>query len=222
MSERKLAIGYALLLAGVASAGARLDLRPIPPVPPGGYAPGTLVQVDVWAVDTGNFQGDILFRGWFLDFADSSPALRYPGPDSSLGTSDDNEFQWYHPFGIAAVFPDLPYTSWVMPILPNPIWSILLPDEGETWLGKLQVVVPDEPGPYLLDARNADDPNINFAGARADFGFGGPNDPVTTWLAFAGDITGGTLELPVVPEPGTLMMLLVGLGTAAFRKNGGT
>lgn len=177
-------------------------------MPPGGYEPGTQVHVDVFMVDTGNFQGDIAFRGVFLDFADSSPELTYPGPDGSFGTPDDNDYFWINPFEIGAVFPSLPRTSWVYPLSPLPLFMIVLPDNGSVQLGDINVVLPQSSGTYVLDVLNADDPSPQ-KGAEADFGFGSPNDPVTIWRAFNGDFADGTLALSVVPEPGTFLLMLV-------------
>ncbi len=205
----------------VALAGARIDLRPTPPIPPGGYQPGTDVQVDVFLVDTGNPQGNIQFRGVFLDFSDSPPwagepgTLTYPDLDGP-GPQMANSFYWINPFTIGGCLPcRLPQTSWVYPLpTPNPLFQITLPNNGEVQLGHLFVDVGTQGG--VLDAVNDDVADPNF-GARVDFGFGGAGDPVTTWRAFTGDITGGVLELPVIPEPTSCLLLALG-ASALFIK----
>lgn len=211
ISNLKFQICSALVVSTTTFAGARIDLRPVPPVPPGGYEPGADVQVNVFLVDNGNPQGQISFRGIFLDFSDSPPwggppgTLSYLDPDGG-GPLGPNDFYWPGPICTCPPPPPLPLTSWVYHLpTPNPLFQITMPDGGEVQLGSLTVDVGTQGG--ILDSLNADEANINFGGARVDFGFGGPNDPVTTWRAFTGDITGGVLELPVIPEPASLLLL---------------
>lgn len=192
----------------VTLAGARIDLRPAPPPNGAEYQVGDVFNVDVYMVDTGNPQGDICFRGLFLDFADSE-GFSYPGVDSVLGTADDNRFEWNNPLGLGGGFPQLPQTSYVhTAMFCSPKLFITLPNDGEVRLGNLNVRLETETA--ILDIMNADEPDPNF-GARADFGTGWPNDPVTTWRAYAGDITGGVL---VIPEPASFaLMILAAAGT---------
>ena len=207
--KAQVVMGWTVLVIAVAGvsttrAGARIDLRPEPPENGISYQRYERVNVDVVMVDTGNAQGDIAFRGLYLDFEDST-ALSFPGPDGGFGGLDDNEFDWINPFGIGAEFPDLPRTSIVYTNVPP--WGLpTLPDGGELLLGQIMMRIDSLPA--TLDVLNADaaDPNL---GARADFGMGGPGDPVTTWRAFTGDITGGVL---VIPEPATLIGMLVMAG----------
>lgn len=195
MLKRSLFTCAVLGIATSAFAGAMVDLRPDVAGP---YVPGQVVNVDVWLVDTGDPVGNVQFRGLFLDFA-----------DTGAGLAPAANFTWENPFGIGAVFPALPNTSWVYPLAtPNPLFQITLPEGGEVRLGDIDVTTN---ATDTLDVMNADNADPNF-GARADFGFGGAGDPVTTWRAFSGELTGGTLEM-VVPEPGTLALL--GLGAAA-------
>ncbi len=66
-------------------------------------------------------------------------------------------------------------------------------------------------GLYHLDALNADETDPNFGG-ELRFGFG-DDDPITIWRAEFGDIAGGTFDfLAGVPEPSTLMLLVLGAG----------
>lgn len=188
--------------------GARIDLRPDPPVPPGGYEPNTIVDVEVFFVDTGNPQGDILFRGLFLDFNDSPPWGGSPGTLSYLTCC----LEWDNPFPLAVTYP-LPRTSWVYPLMtPNPVFQTILPDEGEVYVGHLYVNLGSAGG--ILDVMNDDNPDPYY-GAQAHFGFGGAGDPVTVWRAYTGELTGGVIDLPVVPEPTMLLLFSVGLVTVA-------
>lgn len=200
-----LAINQSLL------AGLRVDLRPVQAPPgPDGYTSGSVVDIDVFLVDTGNPQGDIALRGVFLDFTDSDAAFTYPDPDGA-GPLVAGDFSWINPFTVGATFPSLPQVSWVYP-LPTamPIFQIVVPDNGEVQLGSLKVNIGQNGLPFfqILDAMNDDSADPNF-GASVTFGFGGPGDPVTTWRAFDGQLTGGTLNMSI-PEPGCALLLLVG------------
>ncbi len=190
-----------------AFAGVRIDLRPTQPVPPGGYQPNADVQVDAFLVDTGNPQGNIMFRGIFLDFTDSSSSFTYLDPTVPGDIFGPNEFAWAMTWPLDSGFYNLPQTSWVYPLpTANPLFQYVLPNNGEVHLGHLILDVGATGG--TLDALNDDVADANF-GARVDFGFGGAGDPITTWRAFTGEVTGGVLELPVIPEPTTCLLLVL-------------
>ncbi len=195
------------ITATSAFGGALIELRPNPPIPEFGYDLNQNITVDVFLVDTGNPQGDIQFRGVFLDSSDTAPQLTV-GP----------QFNWVNPFTIGAVFPNLPLTSWVYPLpLANSMFQIVLPNDGEVRLGDVNVNVGNTPGIYKLDFSNGDSQDPAF-GARADFGFGTAGDPVTTWRSFTGEITGGSIQIPVaIPEP-TSLLLLAGGAIALFKR----
>ena len=206
--HRQLCVSLIALLmfisSGLTHGGMRIDLRPegltvVPGNPPSVTAAPGVYNVDVYYVDTGNpNMGNILFRGLFLDSADSTGLIVGPA------------MNWLCPGGCWN-FSQFPNTSWVYPLsTPIPPFMIVLPDNGEVMAGDFNVTVDADGG--LLDLTNADNPDANF-GARADFGFGGPGDPVTTWRAFTGEITGGRLAINV-PEPSSLLLLIGALGLA--------
>lgn len=203
---------FAFMLALLAvnqslSAGLRIDLRPVQPGP---YFQNQIVDVNAFLVDTGNPQGAIQLRGAFLDFTDSHLDYTYP---------PDNTFTWINPFTIPPWPSYLPQVSWVYPLsTPNPLFQITVPNDGEVQLGSMKVNVGTVNGQQkFLDAMNDDVADPNF-GARVDFGFGGPGDPVTTWRAFDGQLTGGVVELTPVPEPGCYALLAGGLLCLARRR----
>ena len=205
MTRAKFVAMSVLVFATITQGGMRIDLRPVgltvtPGNPPVVYPfqVGVPYNIDVYLVDTGNpTLGNIQFLGLFLDSADT-------GGDVTAGPT----FNWMNPFGIGAVFPNLPNTSWVYPVpVPNPLFQIVLPDNGEVFIGDLNVILTDDYG--ILDLVNNDNPDANF-GARADFGWGSPNDPVTTWRAYTGEITGGRLVFDNTPEPTSLILLSLG------------
>lgn len=188
-----------LVLPCIAFGGMRIDLRPegltvLPGNPPSVTAAPGVYNVDVWLVDTGSPQGNIPFRGLFFDSADTT------------GITPSSPFRW---FGTELYFAtyNFPNVAWVyLGMVANPAYQLVLPDNGEILVGDFNVTVDADGG--LLDLMNADNPDINF-GARADFGFEVlPNDPITTWRAHTGEITGGRLAF--VPEPTSLMLLTVG------------
>ncbi len=199
-----------------ANAGARIDLRPMPPMPPGGYAPHTIIDVDVFMVDTGNPDGDIRFIGLYLDFRATLGTLAYPGDDRILGTSDDNRFSWVNPMGFNWVSPSLPQPSWIHSCEPFdcPAYQIILPDDGEVLLGSILVNVGSAGG--ILDVLNATGPHPGggagiFRSLRSSIDY-------DYWLATTGDLTGGRLHI-IVPEPGTLVLVFLGTATTfGFRR----
>jgi hypothetical protein len=229
MLKRGLLFCAVLGVTANAFGGAAIDLRPDVAGP---YNAGQVVNFDVFLVDTGNPQGNILFRGVFLDFTDTDSGIvsvnNWRGPDGIFADNPgppaneeaDNpqdEITWVNPFGIGAVFDSLPKTSWVYPLpTANMLFQYVLPDGGEVNIGDVNVTMPNDAGTYNLDVMNDDVADPNF-GARLDFGFGGAGDPVTTWRAFTGDITGGTESVTVIPEPATLALLGVG-AIAALRR----
>ncbi len=198
-------------------AGLMIDLRPVQAGP---YDCGTVIDVKVFLVDTGNPQGAIQLRSVFLDFTDSDSAFSYPDPDGA-GPLVSNQFSWINPFTVGAVFEDLPQTSRVYPLpTANPLFQITVPNDGEVQIGSLKVNVGHG---FLvnrtLDVMNDDVADPNF-GARVDFGFGGPGDPVTTWRAFDGQLTGGTEAIQITsPEPSSLLLILTGAMCLIRKRN---
>lgn len=190
-------------------AGLRVDLRPVQPGP---YSQNQIVDVNAFLVDTGNPQGAIHLRGVFFDFTDSNSSFSYPDPDG-FGSMTEGSFAWIVPFSIGPPgFPALPRPSWVYPLpTPNPLFQITVPDNGEVQVDSMKVNVGLADGQQkFLDAMNDDVADPNF-GARVDFGFGGPGDPVTTWRAIDGQLTGGVVEMTPIPEPGCFVLLTGGL-----------
>ncbi len=188
-----------------AQGGARIDLRPTPPMPPGGYAPHTIIDVDVFMVDTGNPDGDIRFHVLGLDFGATLGTLAYPGDDRILGTSDDNRFSWVNPMGFNLVSPSLPRPTWFHPCEPLgcPAFQIILPDDGEALLGSILVNVGSAGG--VLDVLNASAP----PGTGAWF-YPSPGASFGSWAATRGELTGGRL-IVIVPEPASIVFVLSGV-----------
>lgn len=168
--------------------------------------------VSAYIVDTGPSDWNIQFRTISLDFNDTPPW------DGSAETLDCGSlFLWNYPFGLPPItIPELPNTRWIYPLAtPNPLLQITMLAGGEAYLGAVFVNVGEAGG--TLDVMNADDPDTNF-GARAEFGFDGPNDPFTVWRAYTGELTGGVLDLPVVPEPATAFLVGIGLTVTVWAR----
>jgi hypothetical protein len=186
-----LATGLLLGMAAAARAGARIELRPDPDLAV--YEPHQVVRIHVYMVDTGNPQGDISFRGIQLDFTDTT--------DTITPLTTIHFFEWMKSLPGVGRETWYPITFWIWPLVtPMPMFMITLPDNGEVHLGYADMNIGPSGG--MVDVLNADEPNINF-GAFAVFGFGGPDDPVTTWRAFTGELVGEPLALNV-PEPSML------------------
>lgn len=175
-------------------AGARVDLRPAPPMPPVGYAPNTDVRVDVFLVDTGNPQPAIDLRHIHFDvsetFVNGDLSLEIAGVDQCCCPS---LFGWsLSCISLCTVCPSEDFFTWFYPLpTPFPPFMYRLPDGGEILLGFVMVNVGNQGG--VLDLMNADEPNPDL-GASVAFGFGGPGDPVMFWRAHTGELTGGQFE----------------------------
>ncbi len=98
--------------------------------------------------------------------------------------------------------------------IPSPEYQVTLPGDGSPLrIGAFEVVLDFGDvyhGPWWIDLLDAEDP---IFGAELRFGFG-DDDPLTTWRADTGDITGGQLLLYTVPEPSALVLL--GFSAAAL------
>ncbi len=196
MNPEKHCIVFALatfVLASNAFAGARIDLRPKTPAPVEGYEPNTVVEIDVYLVDTGNPQGDIPLRLVQFDLRDTTEGIN--------AETETPFFAWSSCFtrpgtceGPISTFSFYPLTAWVyLDLTPSSFYS--LPDDGESHLGQLTINVGSQGG--MLDVMNADGSNPNL-GAIISFGFGTePEDPITDWRASTGELTGGQLEIVV-------------------------
>ncbi len=102
--------------------------------------------------------------------------------------------------------------------------SILhLPPAGSLRLGEMEVVMPITPGKYKLDVASPYGPR---GGSLVAFGFGGPDDPYTDWLAESGELTGDPasfvvaagppVDIPVVSQWGMIVMTLLLLVVATL------
>jgi hypothetical protein len=242
MLKRGLFSCAVLGIATSAFAGARIELRPLS----NDIMTGMPVNVDVFLVDTGNPQGNIRFRGLQLDVTASPSTTSYFNYDEISTNPDDFEYINWDLFGPIALggefFPltsDAPHqtTSWIWPLsTPQPGFMAELPDNGEEFIGRIQITTTQAGGPLgsggslLLDVANPAETDDNY-GAYATFGFGGEGDPVVLWRAENGTpaadllTTGwrlpngqsGSGPLTIVPEPTTLALLAVG-GLAATRR----
>ncbi|MGB2988205.1 MAG: hypothetical protein WBE26_20240 [Phycisphaerae bacterium] len=180
-------------VASAAHAGAVVELVPDDPGP---YYGGESLTVDVWLNSAVSFDAPLI-RVQF-DFSDTSTGLLLDPTfvfDFSSLESDINAY---------GVYPELP-VPWTW----NPLECVcpelflhLGPDEP-LHIGSVGVKLPTHPGLYVLDALNANDPDI-LHGAQI----------VTTvpgaWTAFDGDITGKPFGFVIVPEPGMLSLIVLG------------
>ncbi|MCH7597340.1 MAG: hypothetical protein IID35_12390, partial [Planctomycetes bacterium] len=78
----------------------------------------------------------------------------------------------------------------------------ILPGNGDAVkVGVMRVRMPSQDGAFMLDVVNATETNPDVGGVdvRWGFGFNVNGEPLTTWRANTGEITGGTLEMCVGP-----------------------
>jgi len=129
-----------------------------------------------------------------FDFTDTDPRLL-------LDSSAEFDFSTIPggDIGFQEQYPSLP-VAWVRNSLdclcPDLRWA--LAPSGSLRLAVIGVDLPAAVGVFRMDVMNADESDPTFG---AEIG---------EWRAFDGDITGGTLDFAVIPEPGTLTLLVFG------------
>ena len=222
------AIVSVLLWAAAAHAGVVVELSPMPSsspgLPKGAYLGGELVSVDVLLTQNPP-SDDVFIRFLRFDFDDTDSDLQL-----SLPVLDDGTGIGFWDFsstgcglGCYAIDDDLGgdqpgriSIEWQLDF-PAPDFQLTLPGDGSPLLvGTLEVRMPPLLGRYHLDVLNADETDPNFGG-ELGFGFG-DDDPITTWRAEFGDITGGTFDFSSgIPEPSTLLLLALGAGALLRR-----
>ena len=195
MSRNLVSIALLLVSASVVCADVMIDLRPDAPAP---YEPGQAVNIEVYFVDDGTghpITGNAIEpRGYQIDFSDT---------DAGIGLPSDMVL--VNPGGINIVFTVLPRPALIYP-LPTPIPGLmpLFPAGGQMLIGSIDVTVNDA---GWLRVLSSDEWNPNYD-AWLQFGYGlSDDDPVTTWRAYTGEITGGEIFLP---EPVSLILLALG------------
>lgn len=225
MFPKRLVGLIAVLIAGSAEAGARINL--VPQDSPTGYGPGDTVRVDVFVES--DRSSDVSLRLLQFDTTLTDSALALTG-DLAFDLSDLSSTSLYN---IRGVFPR-PSMTYVG-TAPIPGFMKVLPGTGGGMMnaGHLSVVLPNQPGRYLLDVINARESNPN-RGAIIGFGFGVvPSDPITFWRGNTGDLTSGIGLFEMmeegqrfsfrggIPEPASLMLILTGAGAAVARSTFG-
>ncbi|MGB2988207.1 MAG: PEP-CTERM sorting domain-containing protein [Phycisphaerae bacterium] len=201
--SRRIVIAVASGILGIASiarAGAVLDLVPDDPSP---YYGGESLTVDFWLHNEESFNVALNFLR--LDFSDSNVRFSLDSTfafDFSSVPLGDLGYRAEH-------HPDLPVPwTWNTDDCVCPDARLHLPAKGSLHIGSIGVELPTDPGLYLLDVLNADEPDETLG---AKFG---------SWRAYDGDVTGGVFGFVVVPEPATLSLLILG-GFAALRQRRG-
>ena len=218
--ERRTLVTRAAALAGLIGllstasttrARAIIDLRPNPPMPLGGYAPHTIIDVDVYLVDLDN-PWTAYIRSLFLALDNTSPALSFPGHDRIFGTQDDNSIYWNEPPPLSAADSAIPRPAWISLFEGgiHPPFSIDIPDDGEVQIANIVVDVGAVGGTLDVIRRDA---AFQFDGAYAD-GASSTFESIL-WSAYDGTLTGGQLQI-VVPEPGTFFFVSVLLGSGLW------
>lgn len=172
---------------------------------PGPYFGGEHVTIDVWLnVEVGFLVG--LGRVQF-DFSDTDPALSL---DSTFLFDYSASSGGSHGWLITSTDLPVPYT-WMALACVCPYYLLIPSEEGLLHAGSIGVALPFQGGTYRMDTLNADEPfEFSTVGAELeaiDLSVPLPLDP---WRAYTGEITGGSFDLVVIPEPATLGLLALG------------
>ncbi len=209
-----------LLCAATAQAGAvlQVDLLTPPPHPNGAYDPGQVVDFGV-SIST-NRNSAVQVRWMTLDFRASSPELAFLGPDDydngEPGQDGIPEFVFDFSTLVSSAFygvfpnyrcPDLIRIG-LGPAGPGSL--LVVPPDSPLHVGAGQLRLPETAGTYTLDALN---PTAPSRGTALLLGVTFPS----SWTAGAGDITGNSPQLVVVPEPACAALFMTGIAMA-FRR----
>ena len=210
MAKSGLGLLLTLALASVANAAASIDLVPDNTGP---YNGGETVMVDVMLNQATEGATNHLLRLVQLDFTDSSaqlaPSLVWDFSSAPDCTADPAPCIARHfledltgPRGrvVAAAFHNcVSAADCVLGPDSNRQWT-LKADGSAVKVAELLIVLPTDPGDYLLDVLNTDEADPN-KGGQVSWGFGTKgNEPVTYWRANEGNVSGGTYTFTVVPS----------------------
>ena len=200
--------GIALLVLGVAThAEIVVGLEASPPAGGGEYyAPGETVDIDVWY----HSQMDIEAQIRLAQFSNlGMPAIDQTGFSSEM---------WFN----LGITPEIPSYYTTFPEWPTPaaayMGTIYVPGEvaviepmGSLHVGSFTYTLADHD--VLLDIIHTDGYNPDFTGRlRANW------DPVLDLTPMNNKLTGGTVELCVIPEPAGLTLLALGTLLACRRR----
>jgi len=197
VSLQRLVLLLVTILAPVASAGtSMIDLVPRHAGP---YALGQSIPIDIYFVNNEGL--DIDLRELTLDFSATSPEVGLPAT-FEFNTSTLLIDVLYTQFDQMPRV-DMVYTS------QQPMEQLIVhvPDGASYLVGTLEVIYPDSPGSYFVDAINARAPDTN-SGALFAYGF---DHRVNLHYTF-GNLAGSPIYLVAVavPEPATVALLGIG------------
>ncbi len=164
---------------------------------PGPYFGGESVTVDFWLQSQEG--ADVELRTVAFDFSETDSAL-------TLDSTFEFDLSSVTSGAVYNVFAELPRPgiAFLPDFLTPPGFLLVLPAIDPLHIGSLALELPSMPGLYQVDALNADQPDLGMGGARFLLTNG------TDWRAFDGEITGGVFDFVVIPEPGTLSLLVLG------------
>ncbi|MCH7704629.1 MAG: PEP-CTERM sorting domain-containing protein, partial [Planctomycetes bacterium] len=208
-TKHSLAIAVSLVLAAATSAYAGAEIKLVGDPDQELYDPAQPITVSIFANMTEQPINDpVLLRGIQFDFNATDPQIGLPA-----------SMDFVNPMGLYAEFENLPIPATLWPgAAPFPAGMIELILGEDVLLGTVDITAQDELGTTrTLDVLNAGEPDTN-AGGSLKFGFGiDKDDPITDWRGSNGDLTGGTLDITTVPEPGTVGLFLLAIGAAGRR-----
>lgn len=207
-----MAFGFALLAGQTALGGVLIDLRPDFSGAP--FSPGDIVPVEIYVAS--DISGDTLFnmRQFMFDFRSN---VTGPDADEIFLEPKKGNIKWVDdPFSQGFWFTDdplpIPQANYVLPFPAGQLFD--LGDDPR----KVADVFVTFLKPGFLDARNPDAERNIDQGANFHSAFGIPIDghPIRHFSSWEpGDVSGGRV---FIPEPATLVLLIVGSGLLVQRR----
>lgn len=217
----------------IANAGVVIELVPTPPPfapwsdeDRWAYGGGDYLTIQVFARLDNNGPDHIQVRSMQFDFSDTDhryfslyPSHAHDAPgapftfwdfsSTAVCQDDPNRCGYLHDIDGLLTQDDLVRIEYLFPAAHSSIQMSLFRDHAVP-IGLIETVSRNEPGEFLLDLMNENDPD-HSSGARITFGFGGPSDPMGEYSAYDGTITGGRVWVVDIPEPATIALLLIGI-----------
>jgi len=176
---------------------------------PGPYFGGEQVTVDVWLNSSSTFE--LLLRRIQFDFSDTQPGLQpeetFSFDFSSLPGLNLYESNFNLPVPWTDMLAQCECPGSFLHLLPNTPFHV----------GEIDVLLPPNEGLFVFDLLNATFPDPAFGGEIITALQ--PKFPPFEYTVLNDRLVGGITTFTIVPEPGTLSLLVVGVVLLYRRRN---